>query len=945
VPLHPDADPDRTLSRSATSVSDWSVRTFVIWLVVACLLPGVIGAIVLFIYQYTESRAQLEKNMVSTSRALVQATDNHLLRLQAVVQALATSDALARHDFAQFHQQARETVAKVGLGNNVVLRDQAGWQLLNTAVDFGHPLSSQPAPEQVREVFATAKPVISNLFIGPVLKQPVMSVDVPVFIDGKVAYALGVGVLPQHFNAILKAQHLPADWVGAMLDRSGTVVGRTHQPDKYVGHLASANLLKPMRENREGSGEATTLEGIPVVSFFSRSPVTNWSVAIGVPRQAVVGALVRTLAVIAIGIAALFAIALVMARFIGRKIAYSIQALTAPASALGEGIAAPVPALHVKEAAEVALAISRAADLLQERAASLQAKDAELEEAHRLAKFGSWYWDLTSDAIKSSDSLRKIIGNDVSSFPAMRGIVIPEQSWQQMKAAAQQAVQTGNGYEMELAVNHADGHTIWIHSKCEAIRNHAGKVAALRGTVQDITERKLTDDQLRQSEAKLRDAALHDALTGLPNRALVFEYCDHLLAAAQRSHGSGALLFIDLDRFKPINDLYGHETGDRVLQEVGQRLLGCTRHEDLVGRLGGDEFVIVLPYLDADRHRAAVVARHVVDSISRPFRINALELSLSPSIGISYFPEHATDVSTLLHTADLAMYQAKQAGRANYQFYNPELDQRAGQILSLELRLKNALRHGGLRLLYQPVIDIKSGRLTGAEALVRLADNDGDAIGPDRFIPVAESVGLIGELGEWVAAEACRQHQAWLSQGLALTIAINVSPLQFRQRAFADKLSAIITDSGIDPACLEIEVTESTIMESVDEAVEILNRIKSLGVKIALDDFGTGYSSLARLSSLPLDKLKVDRSFVQRIERDQASRAVTDTIIALGRSLRLDVVGEGIESEYALRYLEQHGCNQAQGYWFSRPLPALEFGQWQRQQPLPHQAIAAGRMR
>lgn len=446
----------------------------------------------------------------------------------------------------------------------------------------------------------------------------------------------------------------------------------------------------------------------------------------------------------------------------------------------------------------------------------------------------------------------------------------------------------------------------------------------LFATARDITERKL-------AERNIREVALHDTLTGLPNRQLVFECCDRLLAAARRSHGRGALLFIDLDRFKPINDLYGHEIGDRALQEVGKRLVGCMRQEDLVGRLGGDEFVIVLSFVDASQHRAAVVAQHVIDSLGQPFRIDALDLTVTPSIGISYFPDHATEVGALIHTADLAMYQAKQSGRANYQIYTPELDRRAAQALSIEMRLKNALKRGNLALHYQPVIDIQTGRLIGAEALARLVDNEDEVIGPDRFIPIAESAGLIGALGDWVVTEACRQHELWLSQGLNVTIAINVSPLQFRQRAFVERLNGIVSDAGIDPACLQIELTESTVMENVEEAIDIFKSIKSRGMKIALDDFGTGYSSLSRLSNLPLDKLKVDQSFVQRIEHDQASKAVANAVIALGRSLGLDVVGEGIESEHALRYLQEQGCNQAQGFWFSRPLPPSEFAYWQRE--------------
>ncbi|HZW13340.1 MAG TPA: EAL domain-containing protein [Noviherbaspirillum sp.] len=582
------------------------------------------------------------------------------------------------------------------------------------------------------------------------------------------------------------------------------------------------------------------------------------------------------------------------------------------------------------------------ADAQRARAAVLAQRDrldelvrertAELVEAQRVARLGHWHWNLATDEVKASEEILTIFGR--SSIPRgseQAGVLYPPESWQKLEAAWQEAQHSGAAFDLELQAWRGDGANIWVEARGEPVYGSEGKVIALRGTVQDITERKRADQLLRESEEKLRNAALHDALTGLPNRALVMEFCEHLVASAKRGHGGGALLFIDLDRFKPINDVYGHETGDRVLQEVARRLAACTRQEDLVGRLGGDEFVIVLPQSDRAQHRAAVVAQHVVASINLPIHVDTLELSVSPSIGISFFPEHAASVSQLIHTADLAMYQAKQLGRSNYQFYTAELEQRSEQALAVETRLRNALSNGGLALHYQPVIDLKNGKLIGAEALLRLMD-DGETIGPDRFIPVAESAGLIGTLGEWVVAEACRQHGEWLRDGMQLTIAINVSPLQFRQRVFADKLSEVIANTGMDPSHLEIEVTESAVMENIDEAVGILNRIKSLGVKVALDDFGTGYSSLSSLTSLPLDKLKVDQSFVRRIERDPACRTVTEAIIGLGRSLRLSVHGEGIESEDALLYLEEHGCNQAQGYWFSKPLPPAEFVHWYHEQ-------------
>jgi diguanylate cyclase (GGDEF)-like protein/PAS domain S-box-containing protein len=562
--------------------------------------------------------------------------------------------------------------------------------------------------------------------------------------------------------------------------------------------------------------------------------------------------------------------------------------------------------------------------------AALQQSEKRLTLALKAAGTAVWEMDVgTQEIIPASDLVFTMLGyapGDIQTSPEWLAL-IHDEDLPGVPEMIQEVIEgRRDSYWRELRLRAKDGRWHWILSQATATERDAqGKAIRLVGTHTDIDERK-------QAAERVREAAQHDPLTGLPNRALLFEYGSHLVAAACRNHSRGALLFIDLDRFKPINDIYGHDIGDRVLQEVGRRLAGCTRQEDVVGRLGGDEFIIILPHVDASRYSAAVTAQHVLDSISRPFPIDRLELSISPSIGISYYPEHATDISALIHTADRAMYQAKQSGRANYQFYTPELDWQADAAYALEARLKEALRHGGLELHYQPVVDIKSGKLIGAEALARLSGHDGQAISPARFIPVAESAGLIGELGEWVAAQACRQHAAWLAQGLRVAIAINVSPLQFRQRDFAQRLGTIVADNGIDPYGIQVEVTESAVMENVEEAIAILHQLKSFGVKVALDDFGTGYSSLSSLSSLPLDKLKVDQSFVRRIEGDPASRAITRAMIALGRALNLEIVAEGIETADTLGYLRSEGCDQAQGYWVSHPLPAQEFAQWYRQQ-------------
>ncbi|TFW05569.1 GGDEF domain-containing protein, partial [Oxalobacteraceae bacterium OM1] len=325
---------------------------------------------------------------------------------------------------------------------------------------------------------------------------------------------------------------------------------------------------------------------------------------------------------------------------------------------------------------------------------------------------------------------------------------------------------------------------------------------------------------------------------------------------------------------------------------------------------------------------------HVLEALAQPFRIGTLDLSISASIGISHYPQHGTDVDALIHAADLAMYQTKQTGRNDFHTFSSALYARASDASSIEGRLKQALESGGLVLHYQPVVDMHSGEVAGAEALLRLPGENGNFIPPERFVPIAESAGLIGALGEWVAGEACRQHAAWCGEGLPpVTIAINVSTLQFRQRGFAQRLKSIVRESGIAAHYLQVEVTESTVMENVDDAIRTLERVRECGIRVALDDFGTGLSSLSHLSNLPLDKLKVDQSFVQRLQSDRASRAITGAVIALGRTLNLQIVGEGIESPDALAYLQQHGCDQAQGFLISHPLPPAEFAQWCRERP------------
>jgi diguanylate cyclase (GGDEF)-like protein/PAS domain S-box-containing protein len=1024
------------------------------WLVLACLLPGIFGAVMLFAREYREGRAQQGKDTLQTARALVQAVDNQILRIQGIGQGLATAGSLSRGDFAAFHRSAREALQQSGLGADVILADASGRELVNTAQPFGAPLQRYDNPALLAEVFRTGQPAVSNLYTSRALRRPVVAVGVPVRLRGEVAYCIAIGILPEMFADTLSAQRLPAEWIASVLDGTGRFVARTKSGEQLLGKPATDEFRQAIADAPEGTMDATTREGVPVFAVFSRSSLTDWRVAIGIPQAVMESSLWQTLFVMALGIVSMFAAGIGFALFVAGRIGRSFQTLVAPAAALGSGGPVTIPRTDVKEAGDVAHALARAAELLKMRTEALRKSEERYRTLFDRMAEGFAIGELIYDVRGNPVDVRILEANEayfsetglsreVLDRPALDVVPVIEPYWlealhevvvrggsvhlQEFSAATQryfdlrayrpgagrfaavlrditaakrierdlresrstlmlalkaggsaawemdvaterifasddavfgmlgftpaelptrtewiwrihdddrQSLQDGveevidgrrEAYSAELRLRAKDGTWRWILSQgVAAERDAAGRALRLVGTHTDVTERK-------EMQQRVRDAALHDSLTGLPNRALTFEYGSHLIAAARRNHGRGALLFIDLDRFKPINDLYGHETGDRVLQEAARRLRQCTRQEDLVGRLGGDEFVIILPHLDGARHRAAVVAQHVIDNISRPFHVGTLELSVSPSIGIAYFPEHAEHVSSLLHAADLAMYRVKQSGRASYQFYTPELDRQADEALTLESRIKDALKNGGLRLHYQPVMDIGSGRLIGAEALVRMSDSDGGlGVGPQNFIPVAEAAGLIGQLGEWVAREACRQHAAWLKEGLDVVIAINVSPLQFRQKAFAEQLGKIAGDHGIEPAGLQIEVTESAIMDNVDEAVETLLQLKEHGMKIALDDFGTGYSSLGSLSRLPLDKLKVDQSFVSHIADDPRSRAIARAIVGLGRALHLEVVGEGIESAETLGYLRGVGCDQAQGYFFSRPLPADEFACWYR---------------
>ena len=451
-----------------------------------------------------------------------------------------------------------------------------------------------------------------------------------------------------------------------------------------------------------------------------------------------------------------------------------------------------------------------------------------------------------------------------------------------------------------------------------AIQDEHGVTTHFVAIFHDITE-------IKQNEEKIHYHAYHDALTELPNRQLFNDRLALALTHAKRNKNSLAVLFLDLDRFKTINDTLGHLIGDRLLQEVATRLTGCVRADDTVARLGGDEFTVLLP----DFHhpeRAILVAQKIAASFELPFRIDDHELFSSTSIGISISPMDGESAETLMKNADTALYRAKESGRNQYQLYTPAMNERALERLDMENDLRRALERQEFLLHYHPRIDLATGRMRSAEALIRWQHPTRGLVSPGEFIPLAEETGMIVPIGRWVLETACAQNVRWIAQGLPpIRVAVNLSARQFQQENLVQMISDTLTTTGLDAQYLELEITESVAMQHGEKSLVMLRELHALDINLSIDDFGTGYSSLGYLKRFPVDALKIDQSFVRDIPHDADDEAIAIAIIALAHTLNLLVIAEGVEQESQLRFLRQHGCDEIQGFLFGRPLPAETF--------------------
>ncbi|PKU26360.1 EAL domain-containing protein [Telmatospirillum siberiense] len=920
------------------------------WLILLSLFSAI--PIVLFsgftIYRLGVSQQNVQISRLShRAVAAAVAVEQRLAAMSAMTRGLALSDAALQGDVPALYRQATRLLKVAPEARLITLIDAEGRQIFNTAVPLGSAIPPASQGEVVRRVFSTGLPVVSDLYTGVVVAEPTISINVPVSREGRVVYCLRMSVLVDIFSQALRDQAVPPGWTVALISQSGVIIARNHEAEQFVGERSRDDIFEAIASRREGVFDSVTHEGTQVKTLVQRIPEADWAVVIGAPVALLNAGLMQSLWAMGIGGALLVMVGMAASLWLARHLARQVSDLAVASTTLDAGEERRLPATLIRELDEMGAALGNArsreiqvcAELSESK--TTEAMLARLVEELRLsqaqviqsagrfqallktASDGIHTLDEHGNLLETSDSFLRMLGYEAHE---MEGMAVGD--WyvdfhpDTTLASLRFQVEEQEGRIFEAKFRRRDGTVFDVEISCRGV--HVDGMRYLYAAARDITERKT-------AEAKIQQLAFYDSLTHLPNRRLLLERLTQAKALVSRNGTHGAVAFFDVDNFKILNDTLGHRMGDLLLAEIAGRLKACVRDTDTVARFGGDEFVIVLEDLSGDVEEAALradgIVEKVLEHLAEPYQLeNHLHFS-TVSLGVTLFHDKDVTNDDLLRQADLAMYQAKAGGRNTRRFFDPKMQAGLAAQSALESDLRAALENKeSLVLHYQPQVDRRGG-LIGAEGLLRWRHPVKGIVQPDEFIPLAEASGLILALGTRVIAMACDQLAAWSRDPVTshLALAINVSARQFRHPGFIGEVEGALARSKIDPRLLKLELTESLLLQEMDDAVQKMRALENLGVSLSLDDFGTGYSSLAYLKRLPLSQIKIDRSFVRDILVDANDATIAKTIIVLGKSLGLSVIAEGVEEPGQWRFLHDEGCDQAQGFLFGRPMPAEEF--------------------
>ena len=777
-----------------------------------------------------------------------------------------------------------------------------------------------------QQVLRTRDFSVSQFHFGGITGRAVLTMAYPAIGGGEVAAVVFASLDLAWLNRYLSESLLPPGSVLSVIDRRGTVLARYPDPEFWVGeNIADTPLAQEILMHQQAAvTEARGMDAVPrLYAYTPLAPALTQGVYvyIGIPSAVAYAEPEHVLRRNLLGLGLVALLAIVAAWWGGAFLLRRAQPLLAATRRLAAGDLAARSGIDygADEIGQVARSFDHMAEALHARDQALHESQAKLEKAQEVAHIGSWVFTPipVGGQLTWSRETCRIFGltedrfdNRIETFFAM---VHPE-DLEAVKEANRAALAGDKSYDIEHRIVRPDGSVHWVHEQADIVRDAAGEAVSMVGVVQDITERKI-------SEERIQYLAYYDALTGLPNRALFMDRLQYAVIDADRRERLVGVMFLDVDRFKDVNDSLGHETGDQLLKAVAERLTVVVRKGDTVARLGGDEFTIILAGM-AHVDDAAHVAQKVLEVFEQPFHVAQRELHMTASVGITLYPFDDSNFSHLLRNADIAMYRAKEAGRNTYQFYTAEMTAKANERLALKNDLQRALRQHEFSLVYQPIVSLREGRILGVEALLRWRHPERGLIAPDQFIGLAEETGFIVALGEWVLHAACQQCVVWHRRGFPeLQMAVNLSARQFRQAHLAGTVRTVLEQTGLDARRLELELTESVLLEHDETTAGSLRTLSNAGVSLVIDDFGIGYSSLSYLRRFPIRTLKIDRSFTRGIPTDPDSSAIAASIITLAHSLGMQVVAEGAETVEQLEFLRRQGCDAYQGFHFSKPLP------------------------